>query len=166
MNARIGEKVRIQGVVACGGKPMLARFRLYDGKGLKNSGTTANIGDEFLFQVTNITPSNLYLTVDHHCDGGYKNKVFNVNFQHCLRKDKVSFINLTKIHEIFHIGTLELEATNVSHPRTTSTIESHAGCQCYVDNLLNKTSVLCLELAKTYRNRYQKNKRSKISYKN
>ncbi|EFO13863.1 hypothetical protein LOAG_14663, partial [Loa loa] len=43
--------------------------------GLKDDGTMANHLDEFLFQVKNIDASNLYLTIDHHCDGGIMHKV-------------------------------------------------------------------------------------------
>ncbi|VDO73025.1 unnamed protein product [Onchocerca flexuosa] len=77
VNSEVGETVRIHGVLACGGASVLAaRLKLYDGDGLKDDGTTANHEDEFLFQVKNIEPSKLYLTIDHHCDGGILHKAF------------------------------------------------------------------------------------------
>ncbi|VDM93063.1 unnamed protein product [Onchocerca ochengi] len=78
VNSAVGETVRIHGVLACGGAPVFAaRLKLYDGEGLKDDGTTANHEDEFLFQIKNIEPSKLYLTIDHHCDGGILNKGYS-----------------------------------------------------------------------------------------
>ncbi|VDK81479.1 unnamed protein product [Litomosoides sigmodontis] len=76
VSAKIGKTVRIHGLLACGGVSVLgARLKLYDGAGLKDDGTIANYWDEFLFQVRNIDSSKLYLTIDHHCDGGILNEV-------------------------------------------------------------------------------------------
>lgn len=43
--------------------------------GLKDDGTIANHWDEFLFQVKNVDTSKLYITIDHHCDGGILHEV-------------------------------------------------------------------------------------------
>ncbi|VBB31347.1 unnamed protein product [Acanthocheilonema viteae] len=142
VNGETAKTIRIHGLLSCGGASVLgARLKLYDGAGLKDDGTTANHWDEFLFQVKNIDTSELYLTIDHHCDGGILHK-------QCIRKDKLLFQQIAKQRLIYHIGMLELQNTTVSHPKVFHYIESHNGCKCYNQNLFQNNSTLCINYIK------------------
>ncbi|KAM3718196.1 Transthyretin-like protein [Dirofilaria immitis] len=156
VDGAVGETVRIHGVLACGGAPVIgARLKLYDGDGLKDDGTTANYRDEFLFQVKDIEPSILYLTINHHCDGGIFRK-------QCIRKDQLLFQEITKKRLIYHIGMLELQHTNISHPKVLHSIQSHDGCKCYNQSLFQDDSVSCMKLIRMNQKKNSKMKQQKI----
>uniref|UniRef100_A0A1I8EH27 Uncharacterized protein n=1 Tax=Wuchereria bancrofti TaxID=6293 RepID=A0A1I8EH27_WUCBA len=105
------ERVRIHGLLACGGIPVLgARLKLYDATGFKDDGTMANHWDEFLFQMKDIDASKLYITIDHHCDGGILHK-------QCMRKDKLIFQQIAQKPLIYHIGMIELQNITLLHPK-------------------------------------------------
>ncbi|CAG9529782.1 unnamed protein product [Cercopithifilaria johnstoni] len=118
--------------------------------GLKDDGTVANHWDEFLFEVKNIDTSKLYLTIDHHCDGG-------ILHEQCIRKDKLLFQQVAKRQLIYHIGVLELQNATVLHPKILYHIESHDGCKCYNQNLFQGNSASCINYIKMNQEKILKN---------